>query len=58
MDEIIGFIEKDQSAKELISTGVASNLNQLSVVAICLRQLCSFQPWAPMIEYRMKLRQK
>ncbi|KAJ4357015.1 hypothetical protein N0V95_002888 [Ascochyta clinopodiicola] len=50
LDELERFMQNDSDAKALVSPFMASLISQLSVVAECLHQLHSFQPWALKVE--------
>jgi hypothetical protein len=47
MDELERLTEKDREMKGLFSSWVDRRLSSLGVIADCLHQLGSFQPWGP-----------
>lgn len=50
MDEIERLMQTNAKVKALISPYVASLISQLAIIAECIHQLHSFQPWARKVE--------
>ncbi|KAF2164008.1 hypothetical protein M409DRAFT_68229 [Zasmidium cellare ATCC 36951] len=50
LDELQRKIDSEQQVKDLISPFVAAGISDLAIIAECMRQLESYQPWANMFE--------